>query len=259
MSNFENKTAVILGATAKGGMGHGIAVDLASRGAKVVVSGRSADKAEAIAKEIGGSAFPCDVKDESQLIALTEFAAAQSGKNSIDIFVNAAAIAHAGMFSENKAHNLLDSASANLIGPMLAIRHAARFMGKGGVFLQFSSITASQPTPFTSSYSAFKAGLEQALRVAALEYGPQGIRILGIAPSIVFTPMTSFIANEQVEKVVESVTPLGRMGGVDDVVKAARFLLSGDYFETGMILPVTGGARLTRALTADEFVINEPE
>ena len=137
--------------------------------------------------------------------------------------------------------------------PWLAMKHAGRHIRRGGVFLQFTSISAQQPTQATTPYSIFKSAVEQAIRIAAVEYGAKGIRYLGIAPGIVFTPMTAFINSDFTRKVIEQVTPLGRMVSIGDIVAAVRFLVSDSCFETGHIYPVTGGAAVTRALQPQEF------
>lgn len=252
MSKFENKLAVIIGATSPGGMGEEVARDLAKRGAKVVVAGRRKEAAAALAQEVGGHACACDLGDDGSIDGLMR-EAAQLGNGGIDIVVNAGGQAFAGMMSDVDAATLMQSARINLVGPVLAMKYAAQHLRRGGVFLQFTSISASQPTPATTPYSIFKSGVEQALRVAAVEYGAKGIRYLGIAPGIVFTPMTEFIHNDFTRSVIERVTPLGRMVEIADVVAAVRFLVSDDCYETGHIFPVTGGAKITRALLPQEF------
>lgn len=252
MSTFKNKVAVVIGATSVGGMGEAIAKDLAARGAKVVIAGRRIDIAEALAKQIGGSACACDLGDEASIESLMNHAA-KLGNGAIDIVVNAGGQAFAGMMSDVDAATLTQSAKINLVGPVLAMKHAGKLLRNGGVFLQFTSITAQQPTPATTPYSIFKSAVEQAIRIAAIEYGAKGVRYLGIAPGIVITPMTEFLNNEFTRKVIANVTPLGRMVSLDDVAAAARFLVSDECFETGQIFPVTGGAMITRALLAQEF------
>ena len=157
------------------------------------------------------------------------------------------------MLSDVDVAALTQSAKVNLIGPVLAMKHAGNHLRRGGVYLQFTSIAARQPTPATTPYSIFKSAVEQAIRIAAREYGAKGIRYLGIAPGIVFTPMTEVLNNDFTRQVIESVTPLGRMVNLSDVVAAARFLVSDECFETGHVFPVTGGAMITRALLPHEF------
>jgi NAD(P)-dependent dehydrogenase (short-subunit alcohol dehydrogenase family) len=252
MGQFKNKLAVIIGATSVGGMGEAVARDLATRGARVIVAGRRKEPAAALAKQIGGQARVCDLGDEASIESLMR-TAAERGGGAIDIVINAGGQSFAAMLADVDAATLAQSAQVNLIGPVLAMKHASRHLRSGGVFLQFTSISAQQPTLATTPYSIFKSAVEQAIRIAALEFGAKGIRYLGIAPGIVFTPMTEFINNDFTRQVIERVTPLGRMATVDDVVAAARFLVSDGCFETGHIFPVTGGARITRSLLPQEF------
>lgn len=253
MSTFKDKVAVVIGATSVGGMGEAVARDLASFGARVVVAGRRLDAAETLAASIGAHACACDLGDDASIEALMRYAATSVGNGALDIVVNAGGQAFGSMFADVDWETLTASARINLVGPVMAMKHASRYLRSGGVFLQFTSISAQQATPATTPYSIFKAGVEQAIRVAAVEQGPRGIRYLGIAPGIVLTPMTAFLDNDFSRAAVQSVTPLGRMVVIDDVVAAVRYLVSDGCFETGHIYPVTGGALLTRALLPHEF------
>ena len=178
MSAFKNKTVVVIGATSVGGMGEAVARDLAEGGAQVIVAGRRLDSARKLAGQIGGSACPCDLTEEASIDALMSHAA-KVGDGAIDIVINAGGQPFAAMMSDVDAATLTQSAQINLVGPVLAMKHAGRHIRRGGVFLQFTSISAQQPTPATTPYAIFKAGLEQAIRIAAIEYGAKGIRYLG--------------------------------------------------------------------------------
>jgi NAD(P)-dependent dehydrogenase (short-subunit alcohol dehydrogenase family) len=259
MTKFDDKVVVVLGATSEGGMGEAVARDLAGAGAKVVVSGRRREQAETLAKEFDGCGFACDVADETQLAALMAYAADEVGDGHIDIVVNAsAALIGPGLLRDIDAATLAASAQVNLVGQVMAMKHAAARMRSGGVYLQFSSYSAVQATPTTGSYAICKAGVEHALRIAAIEWGGEGIRFVGLAPGIIFTPLTAFINNAEVEQTVSSVTPLGRMVSMDDVAATVRYLVSDACFETGQVYPLTGGVLLTRALGPEEFVVNAP-
>jgi 3-oxoacyl-[acyl-carrier protein] reductase len=258
MTRFDEKVVVVLGATSEGGMGEAVAKDLAELGAKVVVSGRRLEQAELLAKSIDGYAFPCDVGDEAQIAALMAHAATEVGDGKIDIVVNAsAAVIGAGFLCDLDAATFAASARINFVGQVMAMKHAAAHLREGGVYLQFSSYSAQQPAATTGSYAICKAGVEHALRIAAIEWGAQRIRFVGLAPGIIFTPLTAFINNAAVENTVRSVTPLGRMVSLDDVAATARYLVSDACFETGQVYPLSGGALLTRAVRPEEFVMNE--
>jgi NAD(P)-dependent dehydrogenase (short-subunit alcohol dehydrogenase family) len=259
MTRFEDKVVVVLGATSEGGMGEAVAKDLAGLGAKVVVSGRRREQAEVLAKSINGFAFPCDVADEAQIGALMSHAATVVGDGKIDIVVNAsAAVIGAGFLRDLDAPTFAASAQLNFIGQVMAMKHAAAHLRRGGVYLQFSSYSAQQPAATTGSYAICKAGVEHALRIAAIEYGSEGIRFVGLAPGIIFTPLTAFINNPAVQDTVRSVTPLNRMVTLQDVAATARYLVSDECFETGQVYPLTGGALLTRAVLPEEFGMTEP-
>lgn len=137
-----------------------------------------------------------------------------------------------------------------LTGAYTFLQAAARRMVAGaiaGSITTVSSVQADYPTRGLSGHCAAKAGVDALIRVAAVELGPHGIRVNGVAPGCTLTPLTAPFANlaSYAEAVARS-TPLGgRMGDPDDVAAAILFLASQDArWVTGRTLAADGGQAL---------------
>jgi len=109
----------------------------------------------------------------------------------------------------------------------LTVKHAARRMGEGGSIIAIASLNAVQPSAGMSAYCAAKAAVAMFCRVAAMELGPQGVRVCGIGPGLVDTPLTQYQRDsEPLRAAYLEQIPLGRVGVPDDIANAALFLVS---------------------------------
>jgi 3-oxoacyl-[acyl-carrier protein] reductase len=114
-------------------------------------------------------------------------------------------------------------------------RTAELFADEGG------SISGRQPTEGMAAYCCAKAGVDMLTRIAALELGPQGVRVNAIAPGFVETPLTAPTQPKSRAVYLDSI-PLGRPGQPDDIARAALFLVSDDAtWVNGETLVVDGG------------------
>ena len=117
----------------------------------------------------------------------------------------------------------------NLTGVMLSVKHEAQVMraAGSGVIVNIASINSRVPAEGMSAYCCSKAAVEMLTRCAAMELGPSGVRVAGIGPGFIDTPLTAFtqIVPAIREAYVES-TPLGRAGQPEDIADAALFLVS---------------------------------
>lgn len=127
-------------------------------------------------------------------------------------------------------------------------------MEGGGSIILFSSVTARLAGPCLAAYSSAKAALDQVVRIAALEFGPLGIRVNAVAPGFSRTPMTEdFLANAHFDALYRRESALGALVTPAQVAATVAHLASDDCFITGEIVQVSGGAQLCRLPRADEL------
>ena len=134
----------------------------------------------------------------------------------------------------------------NLRGTFLICRAAGRVMvrRRSGSIVTVSSVNGLNGIPRRHAYGPAKAGVAQLARTLACEWGKFGVRVNALAPTYINTPMIErLVAEGKIDLVrLQRRTPLGRLGGVEDVARAASFLLSGaSSYITGIVLPVDGG------------------
>lgn len=247
MGTLNDKVAVVTGASK--GIGAGIAERLAADGAKVVVNyARSADAAQALVakiKDAGGSAIAvkADVSQLADIEAL--FKATADAFGALDILVNNAGIYEfAGLMDVTPEH--FDRQYAlNVKGLVFCTQAAVRAFGeRGGVVVNISSGVALTPMPQAQIYSSTKGAVDTLTRGLALELGPRGIRVVGIAPGLTATEGTSDM-DAQTTQYIVGRTPLGRLGTPKDIAAAVAFVASEDgAWITGETIQVGGGLLL---------------
>lgn len=244
MGRLDGKVAVIIGASGEGSMGQATARRFAAEGAKVVVAARRTGPLETLAAEIGATACACDISDDDQLAALVKKTLDVYGR--LDIAVNFAGINVSAPIAEINVESLKDAIDIQFTGAILFMKHMAGAMSEGGSIVMTSSLTATLAPAGMSAYAGTKAGVDFVVKIAALEYGKQNIRVNAITPGFVRTEMTAGIidAAPGVPKAFERETRLPRLGTVDDIANAALWLASDEAFLTGQNLQVSGGADL---------------
>lgn len=248
----ENKTAVVLGATRENGAGIAIARKLAEEGAHVTVAGRSGEGLEVVTGNAKIECMVCDITDENSLKALATSAAERTGK--IDIAVNCAGAYSFSLVAKLSAEKMQRDAEVHLTGTALFIKAMTEKMQGGGAIVTLSSTTALIPAEGTAAYAASKAGADHLVRIAALEYGPLGIRINSLAPGLMHTPMTDAVfASAELVGLFENETPLRKLANTQDVAAACSWLVSDDCISTGEVLQVNAGATLGRLPNGKEM------
>lgn len=245
MSDLQGKVAVVIGASGEQNFGAGIARCLAAAGTKVVVAARREKALLALAEEIDGLAVSCDISKDDEVASL--FAAARETYGRVDIAVNSAGLLAGGMIADINAEAIQPTLDVSFIGSFLFFKHAARAMTSGGSVITISSLTARIPGPGLSVYAAARAGIDYAIKVAALEYGAQNIRFNSIAAGLIKTDMTGMLFND--ENIVKNHTadvPLNRLGEIDDIAQAVLWLADAKAsgFVTGQLLDLAGGQQL---------------
>lgn len=249
-----------------GGSGIGLACAraLVQDGAHVTIAGRNADRLRQAADDLAGAARgnatvhaqPCDVTSEEAVAAAVATACAITGR--LDIAVASAGGGAAGPLLRTPLETWRYAVEVNLTGTFLTIRHAAEAMAGtgGGAIVAISSIAGALTHRFMAAYCASKAGLEMLVRVAADELGPLGIRVNAVRPGLVPTDLSSPLTGDP-DVVADYLAqmPLARLGRVEDVAAAVRFLAGPESaWITGQCLGVDGGHTLRRGPHIDVMI-----
>jgi 3-oxoacyl-[acyl-carrier protein] reductase len=245
MLQLKGKTAVIMGASGEANIGSAIARRLAKAGANVVVAARRLEPLEALAEDINGLAVACDITDESQLESL--FNSAQDKYGSVDIAVNSSGILANAAVAVLTKEAIMPTLEVSFVGALLFFKHAAAAMKNGGSIMTVSSLTARLPGPGYAVYAGARAGIDFAMKVAAVEYASQGVRFNSIAAGLIETDMTAglFKMPGVVEKFVDEI-PVGRMGTLADMAEAALWLADDKTsgFINGQLIDLAGGQQM---------------
>jgi 3-oxoacyl-[acyl-carrier protein] reductase len=249
MPKLEGEVALVTGASK--GIGAAIAKHLAAEGAAVLVNySASKQGADRVVAEIVGQggkavAVQANIADPADIRRL--FAEATKAFGKIDILVNNAGVYEFAPIEEVTPEHFHRMFDLNVLGLLLASQEAVKQFGPdGGSIINISSVAATSAPPRTSVYSATKAAVDAVTRSLAQELGPRQIRVNSINPGMVETEgvHAAGIAESDFRKLVESQTPLGRIGQPQDIAPAAVFLASSDSaWVTGETFYIAGGLR----------------
>jgi NAD(P)-dependent dehydrogenase (short-subunit alcohol dehydrogenase family) len=252
MDLLKGKGAVVTGAAS--GIGKAIATAFIEAGASVLLCDRDAGALDPAARELGDRAVGriTDVADESQVEA--SMRAARVAFGSLDIVVNCAGFGAIAPLIELPAEKWTSVQAVTLAGVFYGVKHGARQMleqGRPGVIINISSVNGRQPGEGQSAYCAAKAGVDMLTRCGALELGSRGIRVVGIAPGLVETPLTRHeLENPAMRELFLGVIPMKRAVAAEEIAAAAVFLAS-DHARSinGETIAIDGGS-LTRGYPA---------
>ncbi len=277
MSDNNQKRVVVITGSSRG-IGKAIAKEFAKKNYSLLLNVRDEkeliETVEEIKKYVRDpnlvTYLTGDISEEKICISLIEEAINKFGK--INVLVNNAGISGPSQRTNNITSKNWDYViGVNLRGTFLCTREALKYMTSGSnnnnnnmnylngnnktndcdlnfSIINISSVHESIPMPYSAPYSASKGGMEMLTKNIALEVAEKGIRINGIAPGSINTPMNKDIMKDpQKKKQEEEKIPMRRIGEPEEIAKVAFFLASTDAsYITGTTVYVDGGLTLSQ-------------
>jgi NAD(P)-dependent dehydrogenase (short-subunit alcohol dehydrogenase family) len=247
MTRLAGRTALVTGAAI--GIGAAVAERFVREGARVIVTDRNGDGAQATADRLGVAAMAVtmDISDEASVAA--GFAAATGAGWAPDVVVANAGIQ---LFGQDAPAADLDlevwrrTIDVNLTGAFLTVKYAVRTMltlGGGSIILTGSPTAVNGEGKDFTAYSASKAGMHGLSRTVAAAYADRGIRVNTVQPAYTETPLVAAISEDPASRAaIVGRIPIGRAGTPDDVAGIMVYLASDDgSFATGATFQVDGG------------------
>jgi gluconate 5-dehydrogenase len=250
--SLEKRNAVIIGGA--GGLGQAIAQGIAEAGARVVIASRKIEALERAQKEIKEACdravemYSLDATDENAVASMAEHYGKEWGQ--IHILVNAQGFntkCPAQEFNMNDFRNMFE---VNVTSVMLCCKHFGRQMIEKsyGKIINLSSVRGkiATSTPGNCGYCGTKGALDMITKQLASEYGPYGITVNAIGPTLTETPMMTATIEQRggdaYRKKVADTLPMRRMAIPEDCVGTAVFLAAqASDFVTGNVIYPDGG------------------
>lgn len=242
MGKLDGQVALVTGGSR--GIGAGIARAFAAEGATVAITYATRPEAgEAVAAEIGGSAWKCDARDAAAVQQLIAELVARHGR--LDIVVS-----NAGVWRGGWVHKLTEddwtTVMETSLGGAFHLAHAAvpvwREQGSG-CFIAIGSVVGVVGFAGDVPYAAAKAGMSGFVKALAKETGRYNVSANVVAPGPIRTDLTAGVSDASWAKMLER-TLLPREGTVEDVAEACVYLAAGGRYVTGQVLVVDGGMTL---------------
>jgi 3-oxoacyl-[acyl-carrier protein] reductase len=241
---LENKVAIITGAGS--GIGRETALLFAKEGAKVAITGRTADKLEEVCREIdenGGKAIfkIGDVSKREDMDDVVNTAMNEFGR--IDILINNAGVNKDALVTKMTKEQWNGVIEVDLSGAFNCIQAVVDVMIKqgSGVIINASSISGIYGNIGQVNYASAKAGLIGLTKTLAKELGRKGVRVNAVAPGFTITPMTSEVP-EKILTMMKEKTPLNKLAEPIDIAYAYLYLASDEArYVNGAVLSVDGG------------------
>jgi len=240
------KVALITGGSR--GMGAATARRFVAEGAQVVLGDVLDDDGKALADELGENAryLHLDVTAEDDWVTAVDATEREFGR--LDVLVNNAGILRFAAIEEQGLEDFRRLLDINLVGVFLGMRTAIPALRRagGGSIVNLSSTEGLGASPFLGAYTASKFAVRGITKVAALELGPDKIRVNSVHPGGIDTPMTREVMDDRGRKYVANKVALKRMGSAEDVAAMIAFLASDESsYSTGAEFVVDGGATAT--------------
>jgi NAD(P)-dependent dehydrogenase (short-subunit alcohol dehydrogenase family) len=248
--SFENKVALVTGAAS--GLGLATARAFAESGASVMLADWSEEQVQAAAKELAGQGYKalavrCDVADDAQVEAMVKQTVAAFGR--LDAAYNNAGVQMVLAETADSPRDDYDRVMAiNLRGVWSCMKFELQQMRAqgSGTIVNCSSLGGLIGGAQRGTYHAAKHGVIGFTKSAALEYATRGIRVNAVCPGMIHTPMfDKMIAEgqgEELNKMLNALVPMGRMGRPEEIADAVVWLCSeAASYVTGQSISVDGG------------------
>lgn len=250
MSTLNGKVAVVTGGNS--GIGYATAQQFKNEGAKVIITGRSAEKVKEAAEALGVKGIVADVSNLSAIDELVKQVKNEYEKVDI-LFVNAGIFqpAPVGQISEEMFDHQM---GINFKGAVFTTEKFLPILNNGASIINLSSVNAYTGMPNTAIYAASKAAMNSYTRTAATELAPRKIRVNSVNPGPVYTPIfnKTGMPEEQLNGFAASIqnrSPLKRFGQSEEIAKLVTFLASDDAsFITGSEYNIDGGININPLL-----------
>jgi 7-alpha-hydroxysteroid dehydrogenase len=245
---MDEKVAIVTGAGR--GIGEGCALAFAEMGAHVVCAARTPDQIEDTAEKASAFgaraiAVPCDVSEREQMESVVERAMSEFGR--IDVLVNNAGGSPPKEALRTSEAMFNQAFQFNVTTAFLMSRFAVPHMvaGGGGSIVNISSAAGRFPQPGFAAYGTAKAALSSLTRLLGSEFAPK-VRVNAIAVGSVMTSALAPFLDDDTRGQMENLTPMKRLGQVEDIALAALYLASpASSWVTGKIFEVDGGTEAT--------------
>ena len=245
--SLSGKCAIVTGGNS--GIGKAIVLALAEEGANVVIDyvshPEATEELERKVAALGERAIgvDADVSKVADLTALVDAAVSTFG--SLDIMVNNAGIETRTGILDSSEDDFDKVIAINMRSAFFGTQLAAKQMvaqGDGGVVVNISSVHEDWPMPGNTPYCLSKGGIRMLTRTAGVELAPHGIRVIGVGPGAVATPINLVEMDPATLKKVEGYIPLGRMATSEEIASVVAFLAGpGAGYMTGTTVFADGG------------------
>jgi len=243
MFSLQGKRVVVTGGAS--GIGRAIAERFTLAGAKVLIADIS--DASELAQQLGARFHRCDVSKEEDIVATLETAREAFG--GLDVLVSNAAIQPLGASLERTTVSLLERTFAvNVTSVAMGLKHASRFLERGGAVLNTASFVGVLAGPGIGAYGVSKAAVVHLTKIGAIELAPYGLRVNCVCPGTILTPAVTEVPDNPEITFIEAATLAGRLGTPEEIAAAFHYLASDEAaYITGHALSIDGG--LTAGMT----------
>ncbi|GGE65820.1 3-oxoacyl-[acyl-carrier-protein] reductase [Priestia taiwanensis] len=242
---LQGKVAIVTGASR--GIGRAVALELAEKGANVVVNyagnEQKANEVVDAIKAMGRDAIAvkANVASNDEVVAMVKRTIDVFGQ--IDILVNNAGITRDNLLMRMKEEEWDSVMDTNLKGVFLCIKAVSRHMTRQrhGKIVNIASIVGVSGNAGQANYVAAKAGVIGLTKTTAKEFASRNIHVNALAPGFITTDMTDELSEEVKNEMLKTI-PLARFGEAKDIAKAVAFLASSDSdYITGQTIHIDGG------------------